>query len=84
MQATCTSASASAGSPIGNELSNYLDSDSLTQFDDGFNIISWWHEHKLSYLVLSILTKDVLTVPVSTVSSESIFSTTGRIIEERQ
>jgi hypothetical protein len=71
MQATCTSASAfaSAGSPIGNELSNYLDNDSLTQFDDGFNIISWWHEHKLSYPILSILARDVLTVPVSTVSS---------------
>jgi hypothetical protein len=37
-----TSASASAGSSmgVGNELSNYLDSDTLTQFDD-----RWWHEH---------------------------------------
>ena len=86
LQAACTSASASDGSSmgVGNELSNYLDSDSLTQFNDTFNIISWWHEHKLSYHVLSILARDVLTVPVSTVSSESVFSTTGRILEERR
>jgi hypothetical protein len=32
--------------------------------------------------VLSILAKDVLSVPVSTISSESAFSLTGRIIEE--
>jgi len=34
--------------------------------------------------VFSILSRDVLTVPVSTISSESSFSLTGRIIEERQ
>ena len=48
------------------------------------HILIWWHEHKLSYLVLSILARDVLTVPVSTISSESAFSLTGRIIEERR
>jgi hypothetical protein len=47
-------------------------------------VLAWWHEHKLTYLVLSILAKDVMTVPVSTISSESPFSTTGRIIEERR
>ena len=30
------------------------------------------------------MAKDILTVPVSTISSESTFSTTGRIIEERR
>ena len=31
-----------------------------------------------------MLARDVLTVPVSTISSESAFSLTGRIIEERR
>jgi hypothetical protein len=53
-------------------------------FDDDFNILNWWHEHKFSYLVLSILARDVISVPVSTISSESVFSLCGRIIEERQ
>jgi hypothetical protein len=70
LHTACTSASSSAGSSmgVGNELSNYLDNDNISHIDNKFNIISWWHEHKLSYLVLSILAKDVLTVPVSTVS----------------
>ena len=46
--------------------------------------MQWWHEHKLTYLVLSVLTKDILTVPMSTISSESTFSLTGRIIKERR
>jgi hypothetical protein len=66
------------------ELFAYLDSDTVNQFDDDFNILNWWHEHKHTYPVLSILARDVLTVPVSTISSESAFSLTGRIIEERR
>ncbi|CAN6241473.1 unnamed protein product, partial [Urochloa humidicola] len=53
-------------------------------FDDDFDILTWWHEHKLSYPILSILAKDIMSVPVSTVSSESCFSLTGRVIEERR
>jgi hypothetical protein len=62
----------------------YLDSDPITVFDDGFDILSWWHEHKSNYPILSLLAKDVLTVPVSTISSESVFSLAGRLIEERR
>ncbi|CAN6374124.1 unnamed protein product, partial [Urochloa humidicola] len=60
LQAATTGAAA-----LGSELSSYLDSDTVNQFDDDFNIINWWHEHKLSYPVLSIFAKDVLSVPVS-------------------
>ncbi|CAN6249755.1 unnamed protein product [Urochloa humidicola] len=84
LHAASTSASAGASMGVDNELANYLDTDSMSQFDDRFSIISWWHEHKISYPVLSILARDVLSVPVSTISSESCFSTTGRIIEERR
>jgi len=66
------------------ELSSYLDSDNVNMFDDDFNILNWWRDHKHTYPVLSILAKDVLSVPVSTISSESAFSLTGRIIEERR
>jgi hypothetical protein len=46
--------------------------------------LNWWHEHKQTYPVLSILAKDFLCVPMSTISSESAFSLIGRIIEERR
>ena len=51
------------------ELSSHLDSDIVTQFDYDFNLLNWWQRHKLTYHVLSILAKDVLTVSASTVSS---------------
>jgi hypothetical protein len=76
-------AHSSAGlSSLDTELSSYLDSDTLQKFDEDFNILSWWHEHKLSYPVLSILARDVISVLVSTISSESAFSLCGGIIEE--
>lgn len=75
-QAICTVASTS-------ELASYLDSDTITEFDEDFNVLSWWHQHKLTYPILSLLAKDVLTVPASTISSESTFSLAGRVIEER-
>jgi hypothetical protein len=65
-------------------LSSYLDSDTVTCFDDDFNILNWWHEHKLTYPILSILVRDIMSIPVSTISSESCFSLTGRLIEERR
>jgi len=66
------------------ELLSYLDSDPVSEYDDDFNILSWWRDHRRLYPVLSILAKDVMTVPVSTISSESTFSLVGRVIEERR
>ena len=54
-----------------------------TTDDDDFNILNWWHEHKRAYHVLSILAKDIMTVVVSNISSESAFSLIGRNIEEQ-
>ena len=68
----------------GSELAAYLDSDIVQKFDDEFNLLDWWHDHKLTYPVLSILAKDIISVLVSTVSSESTFSLVGRVIEERR
>jgi len=47
-------------------------------------LLEWWREHRYSFPVLSHFARDVLLVPVSTVSSEATFSTVGRIIEERR
>jgi hypothetical protein len=65
------------------ELLAYLDSDPVSEYDDDFNILSWWCDHRRAYPVLSILAKDVMSVPISTISSESTFSLVGRVIEER-
>jgi hypothetical protein len=75
---------AASNTKNGSELTAYLDYDTVSQLDDDFNILNWWRRHKLAYPVLSTLAKDVFSVPVSTISLEATFSTTGRIIEERQ
>jgi hypothetical protein len=67
------------------ELAKYLSSDVVPhQEDDDFNILQWWEDHKQQYPVLSILARDVISVPVSSVSSESAFSLAGRILEDRR
>ena len=82
--ATALLHAATSSASNASELVSYLDCDTLNQLTDEFNILNWWHQHKLTYPVLSIIAKDILTVPVSTISSESTFSMTGRIIEERR
>jgi hypothetical protein len=82
--ATASTSTSTAAIAAVSELSSYLDSDTVTCFDDDFNILNWWHEHKLTYHILSILARDIMSVPVSIVSSESCFNLTGRVIEERR
>ena len=62
----------------------YLDSDNVTAYEDDFDLLLWWRDHKLTYQILSIMARDIISVPVSTVSSKSCFSLTGRIIEEQR
>jgi hypothetical protein len=62
----------------------YLDSDNITSYKDDFDILLWWHDHKLTYPILSIMARDIMSVPVSTVSFETCFSLSGRILEERR
>jgi hypothetical protein len=37
------------------ELLAYLDSDPIFEYDDDFNILSWWRDHRRVYPVLSII-----------------------------
>jgi hypothetical protein len=83
LSALLQAASSGACLADASELSAYLDSDTVNQYDNDFNILNWWHEQKLPYPVLSILEREVMIVPVSTILSESAFNTTSGIIEER-
>ena len=50
--------------------------------DDGpFDILRWWKMNADRFPILSILARDVLAVPISTVASESAFSTRGRVLD---
>ena len=47
-------------------------------------MLRWWKEHQVSFPILSRFARDVLSVPVSSVSSESAFSSAGLILDERR
>jgi len=62
------------------ELSRYL-VDKREKITKEFDILEYWKVNSNKYPILSLLAKDVLAVPASTVPSESAFSTGGRIID---
>ena len=53
----------------GYELSPYLDSGNVTAYEEDFELLLSWRDHKLTFLILSIMARDILSISVSTVSS---------------
>lgn len=55
-------------------------------FDDGTNIdmvfeaLEWWKVNNLKYYILSVMARDILVVPISTIALESTFNDGGRVI----
>ncbi|XP_038984879.1 zinc finger BED domain-containing protein RICESLEEPER 1-like [Phoenix dactylifera] len=65
------------------ELDSYLDDDVLPDLENKeFDILAWWKSNATVYPILSRIARDVLAIPVSTVSSESAFSTGGRVVDQ--
>jgi len=50
--------------------------------NETFNVLGWWKSNSVKYPILSQLAKHVLAMPISTVASESAFSTGGRVIDQ--
>ena len=64
-----------------NELDDYLNDHREKFLDDFFDILVWWRINGNRYKIVSQMAKDVLAIQVSTVASESAFSTGGRILD---
>ncbi|CAL1406201.1 unnamed protein product [Linum trigynum] len=46
-----------------------------------FDILGWWSRSGMKYPTISEMARDILAVPISTVASESAFSTGGRVLD---
>ena len=63
------------------ELDKYLakDTEELTA---EFDLLEWWKCNAPRFPILSKMARDILAIPISTVASESAFSTSGRILDD--
>ncbi|GJS13736.1 zinc finger BED domain-containing protein RICESLEEPER 2-like protein [Tanacetum coccineum] len=61
------------------EFERYLD-EGLEPRSQDFDILLWWKLRAAKYPVLQAIARDILAIPVSTVTSESAFSASGRLI----
>ncbi|GJS54947.1 zinc finger BED domain-containing protein RICESLEEPER 2 [Tanacetum coccineum] len=64
------------------ELKKYL-KEPILELDDeeDFDILSWWKINSPRFPIVSKMAKDILSIQISTVASESAFSTSGRILD---
>ncbi|CAF1925831.1 BnaC05g11600D [Brassica napus] len=56
------------------EMDQYLD-DTLVLMSDSFDVLGWWKLNSINYPILSKIAVDLLSVPFSTVSPDSVFDT---------
>ncbi|CAK8534811.1 unnamed protein product [Lathyrus sativus] len=66
------------------ELQSYIAGKCLTfneKDKEKFDILCWWKHNAGQYPVLSQIVRDIMPTPVSTVASESAFSTSERVLE---
>lgn len=62
------------------ELDKYLGED-REPMNSRFDILQWWKVQQCRYPILAKMARDILSIPVSTVASESAFSTGGRVLD---
>ncbi|GAU13442.1 hypothetical protein TSUD_127390 [Trifolium subterraneum] len=68
-----------SSSSVNYELDNYL-KEKVIKKSPNFDILNWWKVNGGLYPTLQAIARDVLAIPISTVASESAFSTGGRIL----
>jgi hypothetical protein len=50
--------------------------------DESFDILLFWKENQFHYFEVVAMARDILSIPVFTVASESTFSVGGRVIDQ--
>jgi hypothetical protein len=67
------------------EVDMYLE-DALVPLREGeiFDVLKWWKRNVENYPVLAKMARDFLAIPLSSVASESTFSTAGMVIDQHR
>ncbi|XP_040948657.1 zinc finger BED domain-containing protein RICESLEEPER 2-like [Gossypium hirsutum] len=63
------------------ELDKYL-AEANEKFFEDFDILLWWKVNSTRFLTLSKMARDVLAILISTIASESAFSTEGCVLDQ--
>lgn len=63
------------GQQMKSELDQYLEESVLIPRVPDFDVLGWWKEKSTKYPTLCKMASDVLSIPVSTVASDSVFNT---------
>ncbi|KAG6633675.1 hypothetical protein CIPAW_12G065500 [Carya illinoinensis] len=70
--------------PVKSDLDVYLEECVYICSEDSdlhFDALEWWKVNDLKYRILSKMARDILSIPITTVASESTFSAGGRVID---
>jgi hAT family C-terminal dimerisation region len=57
---------------------------SMLNENEDVDIMTWWKRNARGYPMLAMMAHDVFAVPVSTVPSESCFSSVNRILSDKR
>ncbi|CAN1148751.1 Zinc finger BED domain-containing protein RICESLEEPER 2, partial [Linum perenne] len=64
------------------ELDTYLEEKlHIAKNKSEFSVIEWWKDNRENYKILSQMACDIMSIPITSVSSEAAFSTGGRVID---
>ncbi|KAG8384389.1 hypothetical protein BUALT_Bualt04G0113000 [Buddleja alternifolia] len=71
--------------PIKSDLDIYLEEGLYVCKEDSdldFNALDWWKANTLKFRTLSSMARDILSIPITSVASESAFSAGGRVLDQ--
>ncbi|KAK4478933.1 hypothetical protein RD792_014440 [Penstemon davidsonii] len=71
--------------PVKSDLDIYLEEGRYIcneESDVNFNALDWWKANTLKFRYLSNMARDILSIPITTVASESAFSAGGRVLDQ--
>ncbi|TYK16245.1 zinc finger BED domain-containing protein RICESLEEPER 2-like isoform X3 [Cucumis melo var. makuwa] len=64
------------------EVTRYLDETRIDCMSDEYlDLLTWWKVNSSRFKIISQVARDIYSIPISTVPSESAFSTGGRVLD---